>query len=90
MLIAGELDLAHLHRGAFLDVEIHLHRGRRNGLDLGLDGGKLVAVLGENFLEDGLGPLDLGRVVLALHREADLFLLEAVEHVGLETALRPL
>ena len=47
VLVAGELDLAHLHRGAFLDVEVHLHRGRRNRLDLGLDGGELVPVLGE-------------------------------------------
>ena len=33
-------------------------------------------------LSTRLGPLDLGGVVLALHRQADLFLLEAVEHVG--------
>ena len=42
-----------------------------------------MAVLGENVLEDGFGPFDLGRVVLALDREADFFLLEAVEHIGL-------
>ena len=82
VLVAGELDLAHLHRGAFLDVEVHLHGGRRNGLDLGFDGGELVAVLGENVFEHGLGALDLGRVVLALDREANLFLFESVEHVG--------
>ena len=45
--VAHELDLAHLHYRAFLDVEVHLHRGRRNGLDVGLDGGELMAVLGE-------------------------------------------
>ena len=49
VLVAGELDLAHLHHRAFLDVEVHLHRGRRNGLDVGLDGGELVAVLGEQL-----------------------------------------
>ena len=49
VLVAGEADVAHLHRGAFLDVEVHLHRGRRNGLDLGLDGGELVAVLGQDL-----------------------------------------
>ena len=83
VLVAGEFDHAHLHGGAFLDVEIHLHRGGRNGLDLGLDGGKLVAVLGENVLEDSLSPLDLGGIVLALDCEADLFLFEAVEHIRL-------
>ena len=40
-----KLDFAHLHGGAFLDVEVHLHRGRRNGLNLGFDSGKLVSVL---------------------------------------------
>ncbi len=41
-------------------------------------------------LQDSLGPLDLGGVVLALHGEADLFLLETVKHVGLRDAFRPL
>ena len=81
MLVAGELDLAHLYRGAFLDVEVDLDGSRRNGLDVGLDGGELVAVLGEQFFEDRLGALDLGGIVLALDGKADLFLLEAVEHV---------
>ena len=47
--VAHELDLAHLHHRAFLDIEVDLHRGRRNGLDVGLDGGELVAVLGEQL-----------------------------------------
>ena len=75
-------DLADLYGWAFLDIEVDLHRRGRNGLDVGLDGGELVTVLGEDVFEDGLGPLDLGWVVLALDRQADLFLLEAVENVG--------
>ena len=90
MLVAGERDLADFDRGAFLDVEVDLHRSRRNGLHVGLDGGELVAVLGQQFLEDSFGALDLGGVVLALDREADLFLLEAVQNVGCETELLPL
>ena len=35
-----------------------------------------------NCLIDGFGALDLGRVVLALDREADLLLFEAVQNVG--------
>ena len=53
-------------------------------LTIGLDGGELVAVLGQQLLQDGcMRACDLGGVVLALHGEADLLLLEAVEHVGL-------
>ncbi len=51
VLIAGELDLAHLDRGAFLNVEVDGDRGRRNRLDVGLDGGELVAVLGEQLAD---------------------------------------
>jgi hypothetical protein len=80
--VAHELDFAHLHHRAFLDVEVDLHRGRRDGLDVGLDGGELVAVLGQQLLDDGLGLRDLGGIVLAFHRKRNLLLLEAVEHVG--------
>ena len=45
VLVAGEIDLADFYRRAFLDVEVHLHRGGRNGLDIGLDGGELMAML---------------------------------------------
>ena len=90
VLVAAEMNLAHFDGRAFLDVEVHLHRGRRNGLDLGLDGGELVAVLRQNVLEHSLGPLDARGVVLALDGEANLFLLEAVEHVRDRDSVQPL
>ena len=82
MPVAQRTDLAHLDHRAFLDVEVDLHRGRRNGFDVGLDGGELVAVLGQQLLDDRFGLLDLGGIVLALHGKPDLFLLEAVKDVG--------
>ena len=82
MLVADELDLADLDRRAFLDTEVDLHRGGRDGLDVGLDDGELVAVLCEEFREYGFGAHHLGRIVLAFHREADLLLFEAVEDIG--------
>src|SRR5581483_9201733 len=81
VLVAGEGDLADLDGGAFLDVEGELDRGRRYGFYLGADDGVLMAVLTEHLLEDDFGVLDLGPVELALDGDADLFLLEAVEHV---------
>ena len=83
MRVAGEFNLAHLHSGAFLDVEVHLHRGRGNRLHLFLDGGELVPVLGEQILEHLLYPLDLGWIVLALNRKPNLFLLQAVQDIRL-------
>ena len=67
--VAGEGDLADLDGGAFLDVEGELDRGGRNGLHLSADDGVLVTVLAEHLLEDDLGALELGGVVLALDGE---------------------
>ena len=82
-VVAVKRDLAHLNRGAFFDDE-----GQRNGcgrqrLDFGLDRGELVTMLGEQLLQDNFGPLDLGRVVLALDRERHFGLLEPFQYVGL-------
>ena len=88
--VALELDVAHLHHWAFLDVEVHLDRGRRNGLDLGFDGGELVPMLGQKLLDHGFGVLDLGGIVLAVDGKADFLLLEAVEHVGHRHAVQAL
>ena len=59
VLVAVEADVADLDRRAFLDTEGDCDRGRRNGLDLGRDGGELVAVLGQQVLED-----DSARLIL--------------------------
>ena len=44
--------------------------------------GELMSVLAQHLLQHHLGALDDRGVVLALHREGNLFLLEAVQHVG--------
>ncbi len=90
MLVAGEANVAHLHRRAFLDVEDDLHRRGGNCLHFGLDRRKLVAVLGLNRAQHCLGPLDLRRVELALHRKRDLFLFEAVQHIRLRNRVQTL
>ena len=59
VLVAVKLDIAHFDRGAFLDVEVDRDRRRRNGLDVGMDGRKLVAVLGQQFLQHGFASLIL-------------------------------
>ncbi len=89
-LVAGEADVADLDRGAFLDIEGHRDGGGRDGLDLRGDGRELVPVLAEQLPEHGDRPRDARGVVLALHSEADLLLLEAVEHIGLRDGVQPL
>jgi hypothetical protein len=90
VLVANELDLAHLHGGAFLDIEVDLHRGRRNVLDIELDGGELVAVLGENLLENGGGAQDLGGSYWLSTVRPTFSFLKRSRTSDCETALRPL
>ena len=81
MLIALELDGANFYNRAFLDIEVHLYRCRRNCLDFGLDGGELVAVFCEQRLDHRFGALDLGGVILAFNRQSDLLFLESVKDI---------
>ena len=74
-MIAVEGDLTDLDGGSFLDPEGQCHGCRRYGLDLGLDGRKLMTMLAKHLLQDDFGALYLGRVVLALDGEAHLLLL---------------
>src|SRR5207253_3750792 len=53
VVVAVELDLADLDRRAFLNIEGDADRRGWDRLDLGADGRELVAVLGEQVLEDG-------------------------------------
>ena len=78
----GEGDLADLYLRSLFDDERDAHRRWRDGSHLGTNGGELSAVFGEQFLDDNLGSLHLGRVVLALDRERDLAFLKAVENVA--------
>ena len=82
MFVAAETDAPDLDLGPFLNDESDADGGGRDGADFGADGGELTTMLGEQFLEDNFGLLDLGGIVLALDRESDLALLEAVEHVA--------
>ena len=58
VVVAGEGDVADLDRRAFLDAEGDRDRGRRNGFDLGRDGGELVPVFGQQLLRTTIGVLD--------------------------------
>ena len=89
VLIAVEDDLAHLDGGAFLDLEGDGDAGGRDGLDLGLDGGELVAVLAEQVAQDDLSALDAGGVVLAFTVTPALAFLKRSCTSESETALRP-
>ncbi len=71
-----------LNLGPLLDDESDADRSGRESAYFGADGGELTPVLGEQFLQDNFGFLDLRGIVLALHRESDFALLEAVEHVA--------
>ena len=81
-LVALDIDVPHLHLGAFIDVESDLQGGGRNLLDARLDGGVLMAALGEKLLQRHHRALHLVGIVLRFHREADLALLEAVQNFG--------
>jgi hypothetical protein len=91
MLVAAEADVANLDLGPLFDDEGDADGSGRDGTDFGADGGELAPVLGEQFLEHDFGLLDLGGIVLALDRESDLAVFEAVEHVaggdGIETGV---
>ncbi len=79
--IALERDLAHLDGWAFLDDERQGDTSRRQRLHFGANRRKLVTMLAEHLLQHHLRPLDAGRIVLALDRDRDLFLLETIQRV---------
>ncbi len=89
VLVADEGDLADLDLGSFLDHEGQAHRSRRDGTHFGGDGGELAAVRGQQLLDDHFRALHLGGIVLALLGQADLALLELVEHVALRHRAQP-
>ena len=82
VFVAPEADASNLNLGPLLDGESDADGIRRDGTDLGADGGKLTSMLREQFFQDNFGPLDLRGIILALRREGDLALFEAVEDVA--------
>ena len=73
-------NLANLHLWAFVHLEDHLQRGRRNLAKIGFHGGELTAALSQIFLQHIGGSLDLIRIVLRFHGQTDFPLLESVEY----------
>ena len=82
VLVAFELDLADLDLGPFFDHKRDPDRGRRNLPYFRADGGKLPPMFGQQAFDRHFRFLDFRRIVLTLHRQADLRFLEAVEHVA--------
>ena len=75
-------DMPHLHLRAFIHHEGNLQRRWRNLFDLRIDGGILTAALRQVLLEHHGRALDLVRIVLRFHAQADLAFLEAVQNFG--------
>src|ERR1700734_1765234 len=71
-MIASEGNLAYLDGRSFLDDKRQRNACRGNGLDLGADHGKLVAVLAEHLLQHDFGALHTRLVELAVSVEGDL------------------
>ena len=82
VLVALELDLAHLDLGTFLDHKRDSDRSRRNLPYFGANGGKLPAMFRQQALDRHFRFLHFRRVVLILHGQPDLRFLEAVQHVA--------
>src|SRR5581483_1104767 len=82
MLVADEPDLADLDFRALFDHKGNSNSGGRNRPNFGSYDRELPAVFGKQFLDRHLGFLDLGGIVLAFYSQADLALLEPVEHVA--------
>ena len=82
VLIAPESNASNLDLGPLFDDEGDADRRGRDGADFGANRGELTSVLGEQFFEHHFGSFDLGGIVLVLHRESDLALLETVEDVA--------
>ncbi len=80
--VAGEGDIPHFHRGAFLDDEVDRDRGGRDGLDFRLYRRELVPVFGQQFADHIDRPRQPGGIIGAFHREAgDMLFLEAVQNI---------
>ena len=83
VLISVEADLTYLNLRAFFHYEGDAHGGGRNLPHFSTNAGELTSVLGKQVLDRNLGLLDACRIVLALHHQSDLILLEAVENITL-------
>src|SRR5689334_22738780 len=82
-LVAVEPDVADFDLRSFLNNEVDANCRWRNFVNLSADGCELTTMFSKQVLQDDFGVLDLGRIVLALLRKADLLFLKAVEDVAI-------
>ena len=82
VLVALELDLAHLDLGTFFDHKRDPDRSRRNLPYFGPDRGKLASVFRQQALDRHFRLLDFRGVVLTFHRQPNLRFFKAVEDVA--------
>jgi hypothetical protein len=82
VLVALELDPAHLDLGTFLDHKCDPDRGRRNLPYFRSNRCKLPAMLGQQAFDGHFGLFYFGGVILTFHRQSDLRLFEAVEDIA--------
>ncbi len=82
-LFPSKMIFAYLDFGTLFHYERQRNRGGRNGTDFRGNGCELVAVRGQQFLNDNFSALYFGRIVLTLLGKSDLSFLELIEDVAL-------
>ena len=83
-VVSCELNLADLDLRPLVNLEDQNHRvARGDSFVLRRDRRELPPVLAQQFLQHHFRLLDARRIERALHRQAHLFLLKAIENVGL-------
>src|ERR1019366_842497 len=82
VFVAPEAYPTHLNLRPFANHERDADGVGRNRAHLGANRRELTPVLREQLFQRHFGLLDLGRVVLVLHRQSHFAILEAVEHVA--------
>ena len=80
-LIPKDGDVADLNLGTFLDLENNFKRGGRNPAKFRVHDGEFVAAFREKLLQDNGCMVDHVRIVLRLHNQPDLLLLEPIQNV---------
>ena len=81
-VLPGDIDVAYLDLGTFVDFERDFERRRRNAAYLRVHAGRQVTVLGQQLDEHVLGALNFVGIVLRLDHQADLPILVTVQDVG--------
>ena len=80
-MIPKDGDVTDLNLGTFLDLENNFKRGGRNPAKFRVHDGEFVAAFREKLLQDNGCMVDHVRIVLRLHNQPDLLLLEPIQNV---------